>query len=195
MNESEKLLYNLIHDELLSTHTDKDTFLKKVGALYDKAQAEINESQYGFIQNGLRGILEKTINAYFPADVREEMWDTFCDAGGMSLLDDVVGIVKDELLASMYQIVTDMHDSKNSTEPEKKPNTEKKKTLSGSVDDDYPYEWKWKFVDPASGATSYIDKLYIGGKLVYDKDTSKKEAEKKTESNASPPKRRRKPKI
>lgn len=191
MNESEKLLYNLIHDELLSTHTDKDTFLKKVGAIYDEAQAEITASQYGFIQNELRGIIEKTINAYFPADVRKEMWDTFCECGGMSLFANVTDILKDELLGALYQVAVDMHKSKSQTEPEKKSSEEKKKTLSSS-DDDYPYEWKWKFVDPASGATSYIDKLYIGGKLVYDKDASSKE-KKKTESQASPP--RRKPQI
>lgn len=194
MNESEKLLYNLIHDELLSTHTDKDTFLKKVGAIYDRAQVEINDSQFGFIQNELRGIIEKTISTYYPADVRKEMWDLFCEFGGISLLENVTNTLKDELLMALYKAVVDFHNSRSPTEPDKKPSDEKKKTLSSS-DDDYPHEWKWKLVDPVSGTTTYIDKFYVGGKLVYDKEASTKEAEKKTESKASAPKRRRNPQI
>jgi len=177
MNESEKHLYNLIHDELLATHMDKATFLKKVSDIYDKVQADIDESQYKFIQKELSNVLETVIAAYYPADMRQEMWDVFCKSGGMSLLEDVVSIIKDELLDSLHEKVVEFRNSRSPTGSKEKPSDEKEKekTFPSSFD-----EWKWKLVDDSFlGATSYIDKLYIGGKLVYDSDADAKEAEKK----------------
>ena len=182
MNESEKQLYNLIHHELLTAHTDKSTFLKKVSAVYDKAQAEIDESQCKFIQKELSDILEKAIATYYPTDMRQEMWDVFCESGGMSLLEDVVSIIKDELLDSLYEKVVEFRNSRSPTGSKEKPSDEKEKEkiFPSSFD-----EWKWKLVDDSFlGATSYIDKLYIGGKLVYDSDADAKEAEKKKKANA-----------